>query len=156
MKRFILLFLVVSSSFLYGQHFKVTHGTMRSWTSQSNSSQRGAEYRITIQALTKIKNVSISKIWISDKCYLIESLIIDEKNSSSTNQTISKGANVKIYINAKEVLNTNGVWELNNDECPGVPTTHIDAKLSIEYTVKGKPCVLSIKDVEPITPIQFD
>lgn len=156
MKRFILLFLVVSSTVVYGQHFKLTHGTVRSWTSQSNTSQRGAEYRITIQALAKIKNVSISKIWIFDKCYLIESLIIDEKNTSSTNLNISKGANVKIYINVKEVLNANGIWKLNNDDCPGMPSTHKDAKLSIEYTVKGKPSVLSIKDIEPITPIQFD
>lgn len=155
MKRWIFVVFIMSTTVIYGQHFKLTHATIRSWTSQSNTNQRGAEYRISLTAITKVKELTISKVWISDKCYLIESLVVDNKKSTSKNILIAKGADVKIYINVKEVLQENGVWVLNNDNCTGAPKDNQN-KLKIEYSVKGKPCEMTIQDIEPLSPIQFD
>jgi hypothetical protein len=158
MKRFLLLLLITTlTSTLFGQHFKVQHATSRRWVSQSITNQRGAEYRITIQAQKKLKNLSILRVWILDKCYTIESLVVDDKNIPATNQKIAKGTAIKIYINAKEVLDSTGVWVLNNDECKGpAPENPLENKITIEYNVNGTPCTMTIKDVEILAPIQFN
>jgi hypothetical protein len=158
MKRlFILLLITCLSSTLFGQHFKVQHATSRRWVSQSNTNQRGAEYRLIIQAQKKFKNLTISRVWISDKCYAIESLIVDDKSISSSNQKIAKGTSIKIYINAKEVLNSSGVWILNNDDCKGtIPQNLQKNSIIIEYNANGTPCTMTIKDVEILAPIQFN
>lgn len=157
MKRLLFFLLLLCGTAVYGQHFQLTHATSRSWVSQSNPDQRGAEYRITLQAQKKIKNLTIARIWIQDRCYVIESLSINDKAVSSSNLTISKGTSLRIYVNVKEVRNSSGTWSLNNDECSGVaPVKPQEGKAAVEYSVNGTSGVLIIKDVEVLTPIQFN
>lgn len=157
MKRLIILLLVVSASASFGQHFKLTHATMRSWTSQSNLNQRGAEYRITVLVLKKLKNITIARTWVTDKCYTLESLTVNNKTISSSNQTIAKGSILKIYLNVKEVKDESGAWILNNNECNGViPPTPYTGKITLEYDVNGTSGTFSISDVEVLPPINFN
>lgn len=157
MKRLLFFLLLLCGTAVYGQHFQLTHATSRSWVSQSNPDQRGAEYRITLQAQKKIKNLTIARIWIQDRCYVVESLSINDKAVSSSNLTISKGTSLRIYVNVKETRNSSGTWSLNNDECNGViPVKPQEGKATVEYSVNGTSGVLFIKDVEVLTPIQFN
>ena len=156
MKRFVVLLLLVSSTALFGQHFKLTRATVRSWTSQSNPDQRGAEYQITLHTSKKVKNLTIARAWVLDKCYVIESLIVNNKPISSSNQTIAKETSLKIYINVKEVRDNSGAWILNNNECNGViPVKPQEGKITIEYDVNGIASSFTINEVERLAPIQF-
>jgi hypothetical protein len=157
MKRVIFFLLLLCGTAVYGQHFQLTHATSRSWVSQSNPDQRGAEYRITLLTQKKIKNLTIARIWIQDRCYVIESLSINDKAVSSSKQSVPKGASLRIYVNVKEVRNSSGTWSLNNDECNGVtPVKPQEGKVAVEYSVNGTSGVFIIKDVEVLTPIQFN
>jgi len=157
MKRLFIFLLLVSTTAVFGQHFKLTHATSRSWVSQSNPDQRGTEYRITLLALKKVKNLTIARTWIHDKCFVIESLIINDKIVSSSNQTIAKGTSLRIYINVKEVRDSSGTWILNNNECNGtLPVKPQEGKIAIEYDVNGTSGDLIIKNVEILAPIQFN
>jgi len=157
MKKIMLFLFVVCSSLVYGQHFKLSHATTRSWTSQSDQNQRGVEYRITIQSLKKIKNMTIVRAWVYDKCFLIESITINNHSCSSSNQTIPKGSTIKLFLNIKEVKDVSGNWNLNNNECNGSSTlAPNEGKIKFDYDVNGTPCTLIIKDVEKLEQIQFD
>lgn len=157
MKKIMLFFFVVCSSLVYGQHFKLSHATMRSWTSQSDQNQRGVEYRITIESLKKIKNLTFARAWVYDKCFLIESITINNHSCSSSNQTIAKGATIKLFLNIKEVKDDSGTWKLNSDDCKGAsPLAPNEGKIKIDYNINGTPCTLIIKDVEMLEQIQFD
>lgn len=157
MKRLLFFLLLICGTAVYGQHFQLTHATSRSWVSQSNPDQRGSEYRITLRAQKKIKNLTIARIWIQDRCYVIESLSINEKAVSSSNLTVPKSTSLRIYVNVKETRNSSGTWILNNDECNGViPVKPQEGKAAVEYSVNGTSGEMIIKDIEILAPIQFN
>ncbi len=157
MKKIVLLFLLIGLSTIYGQQFKLQHATIRMWTSQSNSNQRGAEYRITLKALKKIKKISFSKILIGDRCFSIEAIVINNKESvSAQNLTIDKDNTVKILLNIKETLNEKGEWILNNETCTRSKNTDIQGKATIEYFSKNTISTFSIEDFDILPSIQYE
>lgn len=157
MKKLLLLLLLLGFSNIYGQHVKLQHATIRMWTSQSNPNQRGAEYRITLKTLKKIKGLSFSKILIGDRCFSIDAVMINNNETiSAQNITIAKDNTIKILLNVKEILNDNGEWVLNNETCTKSTGADYQGKATIEYLVKNSSCTFSFADFEMLPTIQYE
>lgn len=156
MKRVVFFLLFVCGSTVFGQHFKLQHATFRMWTSQSNVDQRGAEYRITLLTLKKVKNLTFSKIWIAERCFTIEAVVVDNKEAvPAQNMNIAKGKTIKILMNVKEIRNEKGEWVLNSELCENGSTADNQGKATIEYSVGGTRCTFSIADFEMLPSIQY-
>lgn len=157
MKRVIFFLLVICGSTVFGQHFKLQHATIRMWSSQSNVDQRGAEYRITLLTQKKVKNLTISKIWIAERCFTIEAVVMDNKEAvPAQNMNIAKEKTIKILVNVKEIRNEKGEWVLNSETCKKGSSADNQGKATIEYSVGGTPCTFSIADFEILPSIQYE
>ncbi len=154
-KLFITILFLIIYLFSNAQHLDIIKATSRDWMGGRKEAGFGKEFRIYLKTTKKIKKIAFTKFFTNQKCYNIESYLVNN-NIVSQEANLQKGDTITIIINTKTVIDSQNNKIPNSIECSkNFTNSQLQNKNIIEYTIKKRVYLFNINEFQILPQLLY-